>query len=237
MNISCLIVDDEPLAVRLISSYIKQLSGLKITATCNSAIDAFKILREQRIDLIFIDIKMPKLSGIDFLRSLANPPKIIFITAYRDYAMEGYDLDVVDYLLKPVSLPRFMKAVDKATKMISIDNNQAPSISDQKEDNLSFLYFRVDKEMLKVMLHEIQYIESVKGYVKIFLANGKSLLVKQSITSVEKMISHNRFIRIHRSFVAAIDKITSFTSTHISIGRQKLPIGRLYKNEVEDVLK
>src|SRR5450432_3009472 len=123
MNISCLIIDDEPLAVRLVGSYVQKIPGLEIAAACNSAIDAFKILREQKIDLIFLDIKMPKLIGTDFLRSIPNPPKVIFITAYRDYAFDGYELDIIDYLLKPVSFARFMKAVAKASKLISIENN------------------------------------------------------------------------------------------------------------------
>ena len=123
MNIRCLIVDDEPLAVRLISSYIQQVPGLEIVGVCNNAIDAFTISREQKVDLLFLDIKMPKLSGTDFLRSISNAPKVIFITAYRDYALDGYELDIVDYLLKPVSFTRFMKAISKASKLISLDNN------------------------------------------------------------------------------------------------------------------
>ncbi|HLK29265.1 MAG TPA: LytTR family DNA-binding domain-containing protein [Puia sp.] len=237
MNIRCLIIDDEPLAVRLVSSYIQQVPGLEIAAACNSAIDAFKILQEQKIDLIFLDIKMPKLIGTDFLRSIPNPPKVIFITAYRDYAFDGYELDIVDYLLKPVSFTRFMKAVAKATKLISIDNNFSSANTEYKDNKDSFLYFKIDREMSKVLLHEILFIESNKEYVKLYLENGKSLLVKQSISSLEKLLSPHRFLRVHRSYIATIEKISSFNSTHISIGEHKIPIGRLYKNEVETVLK
>ena len=209
MNIRCLIVDDEPLAVRLISSYIQQVLGLEITAACNNAIDAYKILGEQKIDLLFLDIKMPKLIGTDFLRGISSPPKVIFITAYREYAFDGYELDIVDYLLKPVSFTRFMKAISKATKLISIDNNFS-SLNTEHDTKDSFLYFKIDKEMRKVFLHEILFVESCKEYVKLHLENGKSLLVKQSLSSLEKLLSPHRFLRVHRSYIVTIDKISSF---------------------------
>lgn len=237
MNIHCLIVDDEPLAVRLVSSYIQQVPGLEIAAACNSAIDAFKILQEQKIDLIFLDIKMPKLIGTDFLRSIPNPPRIIFITSYRDYAFDGYELGIVDYLLKPVSFARFMKAVAKAVKLISIDSNLSFPNAEYKGNQDSFLYFKIDKEMSKVLLHEILFIESNKEHVKLYLENGKLLVVKQSISSLEKLLSPHRFLRVHRSFIATIEKISSFNSTHVSISDHKIPIGRLYKNSVEEVLR
>jgi DNA-binding LytR/AlgR family response regulator len=236
MNIRCLIVDDEPPAVRLVSSYIQMVPGLEIAAACNSAIDAFKIIREQKIDLIFLDIKMPRMTGTEFLRSIPNPPKVIFITAYREYAVDGYELDIVDYLLKPVSFTRFMKAVAKATKLISIETTPVIPPAAEKKASEAFLYFKIDREMVKVMLHEILFIESRKEYVKFYLQTGKTLLVKQSITSLEKLLSPHKFIRVHRSYIATINKIASFTTTHVKIGDQKIPIGRLYKNEVEDAL-
>ncbi len=237
MNIRCLIVDDEPLAVRLISSYIQQVPGLEIAGVCNNAIDAFTILREQKVDLLFLDIKMPKLSGTDFLRSISNAPKVIFITAYRDYALDGYELDIVDYLLKPVSFTRFMKAISKATKLISLDNNFSSIDTAHNNNKDSFLYFKIDKEMQKVLLFEILFIESSKEYVKLHLENGKPLLVKQSISSMQKLLSPHRFLRVHRSYIVTIEKISSYSPTYITIGNNKIPIGRLYKNEVHEVLK
>lgn len=237
MNIRCLIVDDEPLAVRLISSYIQQVPGLEIAAACNNAIEAFGILGEQKIDLLFLDIKMPKLIGTDFLRSISNPPKVIFITAYRDYALDGYELDIVDYLLKPVSFTRFMKAVSKATKLISIDNHFSSVNTEANNNKDSFLYFKIDKEMQKVLLHEILFIESSKEYVKLHLENGKSLLVKQGLSSLQKLLSPHRFLRVHRSYIVTIEKISSYNPTYITIGNHKIPIGRLYKNEVHEALK
>mgnify|MGYP001554751782 FL=1 len=237
MNIRCLIVDDEPLAVRLISSYIQQVPGLEIAGVCNNAIDAFTILREQKVDLLFLDIKMPKLSGTDFLRSISNAPKVIFITAYRDYALDGYELDIVDYLLKPVSFTRFMKAISKATKLISLDNNFSSIDTAHNNNKDSFLYFKIDKEMQKVLLPEILFIESSKEYAKLHLENGKPLLVKQSISSLQKLLSPHRFLRVHRSYIVTIEKISSHNSTYITLDNHKIPIRRLYKNEVNEILK
>ena len=237
MNVRCLIIDDEPLASKLICSYVQQVPGLEIAAVCNNAIDAYEILGRQKVDLMFLDIKMPKLIGTEFLKSLPNPPKVIFITAYRDYAYEGFELNIVDYLLKPVSFVRFMKAVAKTVKLISSDQNFSLSKTETKDDTEdSFLYFKIDREMRKVHLHEILYIESCREYVKLHLENQKTLLVKQSISSVQKMLSPHRFIRVHRSYIAFIEKISSYRSTYIMVDNNKLPIGRLYKNEVEKAL-
>ncbi|HVV53965.1 MAG TPA: LytTR family DNA-binding domain-containing protein [Mucilaginibacter sp.] len=233
-----MIVDDEPLAAKLICSYVQQVPGLEIASVCNNAIEAFEILGRQKVDLMFLDIKMPKLIGTEFLRSLPNPPKVIFITAYRDYAFEGFELDIIDYLLKPVSFVRFMKAVAKTVKLISVDDSFSPAKSELGDDpDDSFLYFRIDREMRKVLLHEILYIESCREYVELHLENKKSLLVRQSISSVQKMLSPHRFIRVHRSYIAIIEKISSYSSTHITVNDCKIPIGRLYKNEVEKVLQ
>ena len=151
--------------------------------------------------------------------------------------MDGYELDIVDYLLKPVSFTRFMKAVSKATKLISLDNNFSVANTEHSNSSDSFLYLKIDKEMQKVLLHEILFIESSKEYVKLHLENGKSLLVKQGLSSLEKLLSPHRFVRVHRSYIVTIEKISSFNSTHITIDNHKIPIGRLYKNEVEKVLK
>ena len=236
MRIRCLIVDDEPLAVRLISSYIQQVPELEIVAACNDAFEAFKVLREQKIDLIFLDIKMPKLIGTDFIRSIPNPPKVIFITAFRDYALDGYELDIVDYLLKPVSLTRFMKAVLKAIKLIDIESGAPGGNMEYSVNKEAFLYFKVNREMRKVLLNDILFIESSKEYVKIYLENEKQVLVKQSISALEKLLSPHRFIRIHRSYIVTIEKVSSFNALSVTVGSHKIPIGRLYKNEAENAL-
>ena len=237
MSTRCLIIDDEPLAVRLISSYVQQVPELEIAAICNNAIDALGILRDQKIDLLFLDIKMPKLMGTDFLRSIPNPPKVIFVTAYREYALEGYELDIVDYLLKPVSFARFLKAVQKAMKVIGVDNGATIENGFENDNKDAFLYFKIDKQMQKVILHDILFVESCKEYVKLHFDNGKTLLVKQGLTSLQKLLSPHRFLRVHRSYIVTIEKIISYTPNFITIGNQKIPIGRLYKNEVSEVLK
>jgi DNA-binding LytR/AlgR family response regulator len=236
MKTRCLVIDDEPLAARLINSYIQQVPGLETVAVCNSSIEAYSVLQQHKIDLIFLDIKMPRLTGTDFLKSLAHPPKVIFVTAYREYALEGFELDVVDYLLKPVSFGRFMKAVTKAMKLLSLENSPEKSNEIFSENKNAFVYLKANKEMTKVLLNEILYIESRKEYIKIYFSNDTPLLVKQTISSMEKLLSPHKFIRIHRSFIVTIDKITSFTSTSVSIGDMQLPVGRLYKNEVEKAL-
>lgn len=237
MRVRCLIIDDEPLAVRLISSYVKEVPGLEVVGVCNTAIEAYTVLRQQKIDLIFLDIKMPKLLGTDFLRSISDRPKVIFITAYREYALDGYELDVVDYLLKPVSLTRFLKAVAKATRLILQENQFEIRETADSGNNKAFLYLKVDREMTKVLVKDILFIESRKEYVKLYLENNRALIVKQSISSLEKLLSPHRFIRVHRSYIATIEKISSFTPAQVTIGNHKVPIGRLYKNEVEKALK
>jgi len=237
MKIRCIIVDDEPPAVRLISSYVKEVPGLELVATCNSAFEAFTVLQKEKIDLIFLDIKMPRLLGTDFLRSISGNIKVIFITAYRDYALDGYELDVVDFLLKPVSMTRFLKGVIKATKLISLENQSLLNESRENENDKAFLYLKADKEMKKVLVKEILFIESRKEYVKLYLEDNKSLLIKQSMSSMEKLLSPHRFVRVHRSYVVTIEKISSFTPGNITVGEFKIPIGRLYKNEVDKVLK
>jgi DNA-binding LytR/AlgR family response regulator len=231
-----LIIDDEPLAVRLVHSHCTQVPELEVVATCNSAIDAFRILRLQHIDLLFLDIKMPQLMGTDFIRSMTDPPKVIIITAYRKYALDGYDPDIIDYLLKPLSFVRFMKAVAKAGRLLSA-GAASWGASETNEGKEAFLYFRIDKEMVKVILNEILYIESRKEYAKLYLEGARSLLVKQSISSLEKLLSPHRFIRVHRSYMVTTEKVESYTATHIRIGENRIPIGRLYKNKVEELIK
>jgi DNA-binding LytR/AlgR family response regulator len=237
MKIRCLIIDDEPLALRLVSTYCAQVPELEIVATCSSAIDAFSILRQQRIDLMFLDIKMPLLLGTDFIRSLSDPPKVILITAYREYALDGYELDIVDYLLKPVSFARFMKAVEKVGRQLSNEWSFTDKSGENNGKKDPFLYFRINKEMVKVLVNEILFLESRKEYTMLYLEGDRTLLVKQSITSLEKLLSPHRFFRVHRSYMVMREKVHSFNATQIRIGSHNIPIGRLYKGRVEEVLK
>lgn len=235
MKLRCLLIDDEPGALKVLESHIANVNGLEIVAQCKNAIEAIDVLQENSIDLIFLDIKMPKLLGTDFLRSLPNPPKIIFVTAYSEYAMEGFELDAVDYLLKPVSFERFIKAIAKAKRTMG---QEMQTHSDEYKANPeAFIYLKVDKNMQKVLINEILYIESWKDYIKVFLTDGKSFMAKQSISSVENLLSSHRFLRVHRSYIVAIDKVKGFNNLYIQFPSNEVPIGRLYKQVVMDAIQ
>ena len=234
MKIKCLLVDDEPPALEILESYINTVDGLEIEAKCHSAIQAFGILKEKQIDLIFLDVKMPMLTGTNFLRALKDPPKVIFTTAYRDFAVEGFELEAIDYLMKPVSIERFLKAVSKVIPNKNFQD-QEKSYQPNKE---AFLYFKCNRKMIKVLIDDILFIESLKDYVKIYVDQYKDhpLIVKQTITSLEAMLPISNFLRIHRSYIVSTNKILSFTSTHIQIGKDELPIGRLFGPKVFEML-
>jgi two-component system LytT family response regulator len=230
--IRCLIVDDEPPAREIIRRYIEAMPVLQLAGECANAIEAFGFLQKQSIDLMFLDIRLPQLNGNDFLKTLKNPPKVIFTTAYPEYALEGYELDVVDYLMKPIPFDRFLKAVNKVCELNST-KTEAQNGEEKKTE--SFVYFRADRKMVKVMLRDILYIESMKDYVKLFTVNG-TVITKQSISSVEEMLPEKEFIRVHRSYIVSISKIKTFTSELLEIEKTEIPIGKLYRNGVMKVL-
>jgi DNA-binding LytR/AlgR family response regulator len=229
-------VDDEPPALDVLKEYIASVSSLELAGTCNDAVEALNVLREQDIDLLFLDIQMPHLLGTDLIRTLKIPPKVIFTTAYRKFAIEGFELDAVDYLLKPISFERFLKAVNKVmeTSVKLIGNNDTNS-DQQNNSNDAFINLRADRKNLKIALNDILYIESLKDYIKV-VTKTKNIVTKQSISSLEEALPKNNFVRIHRSFIVAINKIESFTNDAIEINRQELPISRMYRHEVEKVL-
>ena len=235
MKLRCLLVDDEPPALEVLGTYVREMAHLELVGTCNNALEAFGILQQQPVDLLFLDIKMPKMLGTDFLRSLRHPPQVIFTTAYREYAYEGFELDAVDYLLKPVSLERFLKAVAKAGRPDS-SSVPAPPEPAHPANPDAFLYFRIDRKMVKVVLNTILYIEGLKDYVKIHTATGPPLVVKQTINGLEEKLSESNFLRIHRSFIVALDKIRTYDTRHIEVANQELPIGRLFRPKVEEAL-
>lgn len=231
--IRCLVIDDEPPAREIIRRYIEQVPSLQLVGECANAIQAFSLLQQQSVDLLFLDIRMPQLNGNDFIKTLKNPPKVIFTTAYSEYAVEGYELDAIDYLVKPIPFDRFLKAVNKAYQQGSVKTNLPAPVEEKKND--PFVYFRADRKMVKVMLQDISYIESMKDYIKVFTTNG-TIITKQSISSVEAMLPEKKFIRTHRSFIISLDKIKSFTSELIEIDKTEIPIGKLYRNGVMKVL-
>ena len=230
-KIKCLVVDDEPLAIKLLDKHIAKIEVLELVATCNNAIKAFEILNTQQVDLLFLDIKMPNLTGIDFLRTLKNPPKTIFTTAYRDYAIESYDLGVVDYLLKPIIFERFFKAVDRFLQ------DQTTSSIQSKETILDdFMLIKSGNKHHKVTIADILYIESLKDYIKIHTIDNKRIVSKYRISEIEQELKDKKFLRVHRSYIINVDKISAFTVNDIEINSTEIPIGASYKEKVVSFL-
>jgi DNA-binding LytR/AlgR family response regulator len=228
-KITCLAVDDEPLALSILKKYIGSVETLELVGSCENAVQALQLLQQYKVDLIFLDIQMPQIMGTDFIRTLKKSPKIIFTTAFRKYAIQGFELDAVDYLLKPISFERFLKAVNKVLQM----NLDAPDSQYHVNDTVSesaqpYLYFRVDRKMVKIFLHDILYIEGFSDYVKI-ITTSKTFITKQLISALEETLPKEIFIRIHRSFIISVNKINSFNADIIVIGKVELPIGRLFK--------
>lgn len=234
MKIRSIIVDDEPLARELISGYLEKIENIEMVAACGNAMEAFQIIKEKKIDLIFLDINMPQITGIDFVRSLSNPPKVIIITAHKEYALEGFELDVIDYLLKPVSFSRLLKAIDK---FYSHTNNANPVLEGSSRKEEEFIYLKENKKVIKVFLTEIDYIEAMGEYCQVFV-EGRRIIPKISIKTMEDMLSEKEFIRIHKSIIVPFKKITAFSASTIEINKKKeLPIGRSYKNSVLHALQ
>ncbi|HAS43671.1 MAG TPA: DNA-binding response regulator [Microscillaceae bacterium] len=233
MTIKCLIIDDEPLAIQIIREYLTQVSDLELVATFENSLEAFEWVSKNPIDLIFLDIQMPLLTGIDFVKTLPQPPKVIFTTAHRNYAIESYELDVVDYLLKPISFIRFFKAVNKFKSLSDIP--VATTQITQPELVHNHLYVNANKKFIKILFEQIRYIESIKDYIHIHTTD-QNVITKEKISSFAAKLPHN-FMRIHRSFIVNIARITAFTATHVEIEGQELPIGYSYKNEVIARLK
>src|SRR6187397_1414106 len=229
IQVKCIIVDDEPMARDVIRRYIQKIPTLKLMGEFGNAIEATIFLQEQVVDMIFLDIKMPQLSGTDFVRSLRNVPKIVFTTAHKEYAHEGFELDVIDYLLKPIRFDRFLRAVNKAFPQKQHETESPAIISNENTPGDSFIYLRVDRKMIKVLLDDILYIESNKDYVKVFTEKG-FIITRQTIASVEAMLSESQFIRVHRSYIVSLNKLKSFTAETVEIGDKELPIGKLYRN-------
>jgi DNA-binding LytR/AlgR family response regulator len=235
MRYKCLIVDDEPLALNLLESYISIVPNLTLAGKCRDAFEAMNILKQDRIDIMFLDIEMPQFSGTAFMRSLLRPPKIIFTTAYKEFAHEAFDLDAVDYLLKPISLDRFIKAINKIEKLGPEDGG--PGVEEPMPQQEPFLYFRVDRQMVKVFLNRILYIESLKDYVKIVCEAQPPMISKQSISVLEEMLPRKRFLRIHRSFIVSSAKVSSFTREAVVIDGCSIPVGRLYHDQLQLLTK
>jgi DNA-binding LytR/AlgR family response regulator len=218
---NCIIVEDEPLAAEVLQDYVKQVPFLELQGVCSDAFFAMETLQKQKIDLVFLDIHLPRLKGLDFIKTLQHPPRIIITSAYHEYALQGYEYNVVDYLLKPIEFSRFLMAVNKLTQ------SPVPEVSITSflpAPERAYLFFNVSKKKVKVYLDEILYIESLKEYIRIYTAN-KAILTKFPLGQIEEQLAKNNFLRIHRSFIVSKNKIDAFTATEVEINGKQIPIG------------
>lgn len=233
MKIRTLIVDDEPLALEVLETYIEQMPEIELVGKCTNAIEANKVLNEIEVDLMFLDIQMPQLTGTEFVKTLTDPPIIIFTTAYPNYAIEGFELDALDYLLKPISLERFMKAINKAKEQINLKSGG------KDEEAEDFIFVKSDKKFIKVHYDDILYIEGLKDYVIIKTEAGR-IITLQTMKSLEERLPSRRFMRVHRSYIAGLNKINAVVGNMVEViekGKPKhLPIGKNYRDDLLAVI-
>lgn len=233
MRYSCLIVDDEPIAIRVVRNHLQNFPNIEIAGECSNAIEALDFLMKKPVDLIFLDIQMPQITGLELIRNLHHPPLVIFTTAYRDFAVEAFDLDVVDYLLKPFSLARFAKSIGKFIQQMSEKNNgfhhQGTNTTPE------YMLIKADKKIYKIDLEDLIYLESLGDYVCIYTSTDK-ITTKERISNLFERLPSNKFLRIHRSYVVSIRKIDAILAGCIEIANKKLPVGRNYKEQVETFL-
>jgi len=227
--IPCAIIEDEPLAQNILKKYIEDHPALKLTAVCNNAEEAQKVLLRQDVELLFLDINLPKLSGISFLKTLPHQPLVIFTTAYPEYAVEGFDLDAIDYLLKPFSFERFLKAANKAVQQLN-----KKEIAEQVTP--SFIFLKADKKVHKVNLDDILYIEAAGDYIKI-MTEGGQYVVNDTLKSLQEELPPVQFIRVHKSYIISRSKIKFFEGNYVKVGNADIPIGNSYKEEISNRLK
>jgi two-component system LytT family response regulator len=223
----CIAVDDEPLALELLEDNISKVPYLQLVAKCNNAMEAIKVLQEQTVDLILLDIQMPGLTGLQFIQSLSSRPMIILITAYEKFALEGFNLDVVDYLVKPVSFERFIKACNKAWELYQLKTKPKETTTGKP---LDYIFVNVDYSLLKVVVDDIMWIEGLKDYIKIYLkSSSKQIITRMTMKSIEELLPADRFIRIHKSYIAAVAFITAVRKTSLMIGAVELPVSETYQ--------
>jgi len=234
LMLRCLAIDDEPLALELLEDNISQVPYLKLEGKCSNAFEALKFLQEQTVDLIFLDIQMPGLTGLQFIQSLTQRPMIILITAYEKFALEGFNLDVIDYLVKPVPLDRFIKACNKAWELYNLRLKKTETSSSIEPE---FFFVNVEYSLLKVEFADIQWIEGLKDYIRIHLKNSsKPVITRMSMKAIEEELPSSRFIRVHKSFIVSVSAITSVRKNSIFIGVEEIPIGDNYKDAVNMII-
>lgn len=225
MKYTCIIVDDEPLAQDVLENYVAKFENLTLAAKCNNAKEAEQHLSSAKVDIMFLDINMPGISGLEFIRTLTEPPAIIFTTAHAEHAVEGFELNAMDYLLKPISFDRFSKAVNKAIHYLNLEL-QEEQANNGEDDHI---FVKADKKIIKIKLDDILYIEGLKDYVMIFVP-GQRIITLQTMKNLEKRLPEGKFIRVHRSFIISVAKLKAVASHHVEIGEKQIPIGKNYKD-------
>ena len=231
---NCLIVDDEPFAIKVLVQHVKEFPDLRHVGSCRSASKDFVLLGKNKVDVMFLDIEMPKLDGLSFFKALKNPPCVIITTAHRDFAMEGFELDVVDYLLKPISLENIMRAIAKLRRFKNnTDQTQVAEKYQLVQD--PFIYIKSERENVKIELGDIEYVESLKNHVKI-VTPSKNYITLVSMGQMEEKLPESIFFRVHRSYLVNLTRISNYTHTYLVLGRKSIPIGKMYKDDVLDRL-
>ena len=232
MKIRCLAIDDEPLALKQISSYIDKTPFLERVALCQSAFDAMEIIEKEEVHLLFVDINMPDLNGMDFVKSLTKKPQIIFTTAYSEYAIEGFQVDAIDYLLKPINYNSFLKAANKSKDLFELTNLKFNQQTEKVE-----IFVKADYKVVRIQLDDIMYIESANEYIKIYLNEKESITTLMRLKVFEEQLPKKKFMRVHRSFIINLEKITAIDKNRIYIGQKiKIPVGELYKETFQEYL-
>lgn len=230
MALKCLIVDDESLALGILERYVKPLKELELIGICKNALEANSILQKQKVDLLFLDIEMPNMSGLSLLNTLKDhKPKVIITTAFREHAITAFDLDVVDYMVKPISYERFVKGVNKVLRLHNLEELAGQAEKSEQEE--AYIYLKADKKMVQIFLKDILYIEGLSNYIKIFTPD-KTIISYQKISYLEDALPTQGFVRTHRSYIVAVDKIKSYTSNSLEVGTKEIPLGPNYKEEV-----
>lgn len=233
--VNCIIVDDEALAREVLENHLDKIENMHVIASCKNALEAFRAVNSHHVDLVFLDINMPDISGLSFAKSISDELKIIFTTAYRDYAVDGFDLKAVDYLLKPISFERLLQGIHKyLDESTSHEQNPGKTLHIEKSD---FIFVRAERKMVKVSFNEILYVESLSDYIKIHRDDEQMLITRETLSNLEAMLPRAKFLRTHRSFIVSLDKVERFTSDTIEIGKYEIPISRSYRDAVIQLLE
>lgn len=229
MKIKCIIIDDEPLAISVIESHLKNFDHIEIVETFNNPLKAYRVLEQEKIDLIFLDINMPQMTGFSFIENLSYKPLIVITTAYREYAVKSFELNILDYLVKPIPFNRFLKTINKVYQQIYMSNSSSDATLQQEPH----IFLKVNKKLIKVNLNDILYIESLKDYIKVITKVG-DYVVHKSLTAITEELPQSSFMRIHRSYTVSINKITALEGNTVEISNRKIPIGRNYTKQAKE---